>query len=639
MADAKLRVNILGDASDLSRSLAIASKRLESFGKRAKEVGKDLSLRLTLPIGAAAGAAIKMASDMEESTNKVRVAFGQSSKEVEAFAKTSLRSFGIAESSALDMSALFGDMATGMGVSRGEAAELSTALVGLAGDLASFKNINIEEVTTALSGVFTGETESLKRLGIVMTETNLAQFALDQGIQKNIKSMSQQEKIMLRLQYIFSVTKNAQGDFARTSEGAANQMRIFQESLKEVGAELGSIMLPVFTKAITKVNDLLKEFRALDTGTKTLVVEIGLLAAAIGPLIFVIGQLVESVGSISTAIRKLPAVLGPVTAAITAGALAFDQLSKAIAPNLNFFERFGTALKFIGTPNMIAPMLALADGVKQVTKENEAAAKALEQTNQAASQTPGATAAPALAPATPVAGDVLSDLDSEVLAAEKMSGAIDNLLAQDAQLRYALAAQAAGVVHMDNVFGQAAETFTNFSQDLNESTQQMTLNFESMAQSIGNALSSVVLNGGNVFDALGKIILGTIGDLLIQMGSAAILASNLAKTFAIPGVGAAAGIAAIALGAMIKGLSAKVQNGGFTAFANGGIVSGPTMGLMGEYMGARSNPEVIAPLDRLQSMIGGRNQNVNVTGQFRIDGQDLVVAVERANNERSNLIG
>ena len=86
-------------------------------------------------------------------------------------------------------------------------------------------------------------------------------------------------------------------------------------------------------------------------------------------------------------------------------------------------------------------------------------------------------------------------------------------------------------------------------------------------------------------------------------------------------------------------MSSKIQGDGFAKFANGGIVSAPTLGLMGEYMGARSNPEVIAPLDRLQSLMGMRSQNVNVTGQFRLDGQDLVVAVERASNQRSNFIG
>jgi hypothetical protein len=198
MSDSKLRVNLIGDASSLNRSLQIASARMDAFGRKATQIGKDLSLRLTLPIGIAAGAAIKMASDMEESLNKVRVSFGSSAKDVEAFAKTSLKSFGIAESSALDMSANFGDIATQMGLSRSAAAGLATGLVGLAGDLASFKNVDIRQATTALEGVFTGNTESLKLLGVVMTQANLQQFLFDKGIKRNIQSLSQQEIVLLR---------------------------------------------------------------------------------------------------------------------------------------------------------------------------------------------------------------------------------------------------------------------------------------------------------------------------------------------------------------------------------------------------------------------------------------------------------
>ncbi len=139
-----------------------------------------------------------MASDYEESLNKVRVAFGSSSSSVEEFSKTAIDSIGLAEQSALDMAALFGDMATSMGLTRPAAAEMSTSLVQLAGDLSSFKNINIEEVTTALAGVFTGETESLKRLGIVMTEANVQAYALEKGIKKKLNTMSQAEKVALR---------------------------------------------------------------------------------------------------------------------------------------------------------------------------------------------------------------------------------------------------------------------------------------------------------------------------------------------------------------------------------------------------------------------------------------------------------
>ena len=202
MADQKIRVDLVGNSKQLQDSLSKAQRSLKSFGESASRIGRNLSLRITAPLALAGGAAIKFATDTEESLNKVRVAFGDSASEVEEFAKTSLESFGIARGSALDMTALFGDMATGMGVSRKEASKLSTDLVGLAGDLASFKYINIADVTTALSGVFTGETESLKRLGIVMPETNLKQFALNEGIKTQIKDITQAEKIALRFQFV-----------------------------------------------------------------------------------------------------------------------------------------------------------------------------------------------------------------------------------------------------------------------------------------------------------------------------------------------------------------------------------------------------------------------------------------------------
>ena len=140
--------------------------------------------------------------------------------------------------------------------------------------------------------------------------------------------------------------------------------------------------------------------------------------------------------------------------------------------------------------------------------------------------------------------------------------------------------------------------------------------------------------------ALAGTILSALGGLLQQMGAAAVAASQLATTFAIPIVGAAAGLAAIALGAILSGVGSKVQSGGFTAFANGGIVSGPVNALVGEYPGAKSNPEVIAPLNKLKNIIGeqgGAGNNMNVSGEFVVRGQDLVVALQRADKTRSRI--
>jgi len=397
MQDQKLRIDIIGDASKLNSALNTASGKLQAFGSRVSGIGKSLTTRLTLPLGIAGGAAIKMASDFEESLNKVNVAFGEASGTVREFAKTTLQQFGIAEGTALDMAALFGDMSTSMGLSVDSAADLSTSLVGLAGDLASFKNMNIEEVTTALAGVFTGETESLKRLGIVMTQVNLEQFAMEQGIKKTIKEMTQAEKVNLRYQFVMSKTANAQGDFARTSEGAANQMRIFQESMKELGASFGAVILPAFTKLVQKANAVLLKFRNLDEGTKKTIMIIGGIAAAIGPVLVVLGSMSSGIGLVASGFATaLPIIIkvvsafknltiamlanpvGAIAAAVATLVAGFVEYLHRLEPAVSRTKTFFNLLKSLGNPLKFAALQAedAAKALAEKKKEAEAAAKA-----------------------------------------------------------------------------------------------------------------------------------------------------------------------------------------------------------------------------------------------------------------------
>ena len=287
-----------------------AGKKITTVGDKITTVGKTLTTAITAPLIAAGAASFKFASDMEESINKVDVAFQNSSDIVKEFAQSSLTSFGISEGEALDAAATFGDMATSMGLSTESAAEMATSLVGLAGDLASFKNIGIEEANTALKGIFTGETESLKTLGIVMTETQLAAYALENGITDNVSAMSQADKVMLRYQYILDSTKNAQGDFARTSDGAANQMRIFTEGTKELATSFGQILLPIGTKAVTKLNELLDSFNALSDEQKENILRWAGIAAAIGPVTLVIGKVTGTVGKVVTKFGDLSKEIG-----------------------------------------------------------------------------------------------------------------------------------------------------------------------------------------------------------------------------------------------------------------------------------------------------------------------------------------
>ena len=175
---------------------------------------------------------------------------------------------------------------------------MSTSLVGLAGDLASFKNIRIDVAQTALASIFTGETESLKKLGVVMTEANLKQFALEQGITKTIKQMTQAEKVQLRYNFVMAQSTNAIGDFARTSDGVANSTRSLQESVKELGEQFGKELLPLASDVIKTLRGIVDRMRSMSDENKKLAINIALVTAALGPLI-------KALASLSTLLKNL----------------------------------------------------------------------------------------------------------------------------------------------------------------------------------------------------------------------------------------------------------------------------------------------------------------------------------------------
>lgn len=358
--------------------------------------GRTLTTGITLPLIGAGAAAVKFASDLEESQNKVDVAFGNSAGIISKFAETTNEAYGIAEGTALDMAALFGDMGTSMGIPKNEAADMAKTLVGLAGDLASFKNIGLERVSTGLKGIFSGETESLKELGVVMTEQNVQAYALANGLLKADKSafqlqkesvklrdaqdkynkavqkygtnslqaekaqiklqeaidaankegavqwdeLSQAEKVMLRYQYVLDVTKNAQGDYARTADGTANSLRTFQESTKELAASFGEELLPVITPVIQGATDMVQEFGELDDGQKQMILKLAAAAAAAGPVLSIASKGITVVNGVASAVKALgsgvgtlssllPSLLTPaglITAGIVAGTAAIGGL-------------------------------------------------------------------------------------------------------------------------------------------------------------------------------------------------------------------------------------------------------------------------------------------------------------------------
>lgn len=231
-----------------------------SFKKMVKGILASVSLIALVKLGKEA---LEYASNIEEVQNVVDVSFGDMAEEVNQFAKTSAASFGMSELMAKKTASTFMAMSNGMGVARQAGKTMSLQLTALSGDMASFYNVSQEIADTALKSVFTGETESLKKFGIVLTEANLKAYALSQGIKKQYSEMTQAEKVALRYNYVMQTTSQVQGDFARTSGSWANQIRVLKLRWEEFMGVVGTILKSVFLPMVRVLNTILSQLIAI----------------------------------------------------------------------------------------------------------------------------------------------------------------------------------------------------------------------------------------------------------------------------------------------------------------------------------------------------------------------------------------
>lgn len=242
----------LKDAADQTEARVAGLK--SALGKIAKVIGVAAIARKLVGLGAEA---VALGSNIAEVQNVVDTAFGSMSDKIEAFAETSIQQYGMSKLAAKQTASTYMAMARGMGIAEDAASDMSVALTGLSGDVASFYNISQEEADTKLKSIFTGETETLKSLGVVMTQTNLDAYALANGFGKTTDKMTQAELVALRYAYVTNQLGMAQGDFAKTSGSWANQTRILSENWKEFLSIMGQGLIQALTPAIQLLNQLM----------------------------------------------------------------------------------------------------------------------------------------------------------------------------------------------------------------------------------------------------------------------------------------------------------------------------------------------------------------------------------------------
>lgn len=323
MADGQVVFEISADGKKAMASIEDITKAFEKAGKQwdsttkdaADNMGNSMSsaFKKISAAAAAAGvakvlttwgkAAIQAASDLEEVQNVVDVTFGEGARQIETWAKTAQTQFGLTETQAKRFTSTLGAMMKSAGLAGHEIVSMSTDLAGLAADMASFYNLDFDTAFQKIRSGISGETEPLKQLGINMSVANLEAYALTQGITKAFDKMSQSEQTILRYQYLMQATADAQGDFARTSDGYANSVRLLETNLDSLKAKIGTVLLPVVNTVVGALNSLfgaltaepettiLDEFASIDTDTSRKMAEIEATATKAWDLIAVLSSL------------------------------------------------------------------------------------------------------------------------------------------------------------------------------------------------------------------------------------------------------------------------------------------------------------------------------------------------------------
>lgn len=319
---ATLAVKLIADATKFMAQMdqaekktqtwsANVSKSMKDVGAKLTDVGRGMTTYVTLPIIGAGVAATKFASDLSETKNKVNVVFGSMSEDVMRWSQTSDRALGLSQQKALDAVGTFGAMADSAGMSAAENIKWSQSLVQLSSDWSSFYNLNPVDSLNAIQSAVAGQFEPLRRMGIVINQAALEEKALRMGLMEEGGVLSDAARYQALYALMVEKSSAAQGDFARTADGAANQARIVQAQFENAAATIGNQLLPYATQLLGWVSQAITWFSMLNPEQqKWLLILLGI-AAVLGPLVMVVGSLITAIGVIIPVITAVGSALLP----------------------------------------------------------------------------------------------------------------------------------------------------------------------------------------------------------------------------------------------------------------------------------------------------------------------------------------
>jgi len=359
------------DAKGINKAIK-RFEQLETTGEKAQFALQKAALPAIAALGAlavAGGVAVKAASDLAETQNKVAVVFGEASDEVLKFSESSAKALGQSRTEALAAASSFGTFGKAAGLAGKDLATFSTDFVALASDLASFNNTSPQDAINAIGSALRGEAEPLRRYGVLLNDASLRQAALSLGIYDGSGALTAQQKVLAAQKLIYDSTGDAQGDFARTSDGLANQSRILKATLADTTAQLGTALLPA-VQAVLPYFVRLAEFASKNTEFIT--------AMAIG-----IGILAVSILAANAALRVYN-ILSAITIAINKSmTTSFTTMNVAMNGSLIAMAAFAVATKAstdsgrkeLGMLAILGPVVSsVANLYKQLTNDTKAVA-------------------------------------------------------------------------------------------------------------------------------------------------------------------------------------------------------------------------------------------------------------------------
>ena len=307
---------------NFKRKMDESEQKIQKFSRRAKKIGGALTA-VAAGIGIVSFNLAKMASDANEIQSRFDHVFGELSDDANEWAENFAESFGQSRSEVKSMMATLQDTLVPMGVAKDKAYKLNKQITQLAIDMSSFVDVPLEKAMSDIQSALVGQSEPMRKYGSILTATRVKQYALAEGIIETDRELTEQEKIIARVQLMFEDMTKATGDYKRTQDSFANQLRVTKNTLKNIGETIGKNVLPVFKDLLGYVKDVLEWFQDLPDATQKVIskwfVWSGIVAGIVGPLALIVGFLPKIIGFLPQIAAGLSMISGAATPLLVGG--------------------------------------------------------------------------------------------------------------------------------------------------------------------------------------------------------------------------------------------------------------------------------------------------------------------------------